>query len=96
MLLPAFRQELIEVAVRMDARMHVAIDDAQPALGGFFLGEDGAVDDVTHAILLDIQVQAASFSRGKVSNGLSAHMRETMLAGRCGGIGSSPSNCQCG
>jgi hypothetical protein len=32
--------------------VHVAIDDAQPALGGFFRGEDGAVDDVTHAILL--------------------------------------------
>ena len=96
MLLPAFWQELIEVAVRMDARMHVAIDDAQPAPGGFFLGEDGAVDDITHAILLVYSVQAASFSRGKVSNGLSAHMRDTMLAGRCGGIGSSPSNCQCG
>src|SRR6185369_6789110 len=52
MLLPAFRQELIQVAVRMDARMHVAIDDAQPVLGGDFLGEDGAVDDITHAILL--------------------------------------------
>ena len=90
-------QELIEVAVRMDARMHVAIDDAQPAPGGFFLGEDGAVDDVTHAILLRYSKSyAASFSRGKVSNGLSAHMRDTMLAGRCGGIGSSPSNCQCG
>jgi hypothetical protein len=32
--------------------MHVAIDDAQPAPGGFFFGEDGAVDDITHAILL--------------------------------------------
>jgi hypothetical protein len=53
MLLPAFWQELIEVAVRMDARMHVAIDDAQPAPGGFFFGEDGAVDDITHAILLE-------------------------------------------
>src|SRR5207248_350498 len=52
MLLPALRQERIEVAVRMDARMHVAIDDAQPALSGGFLGENGAVDDVTHAILL--------------------------------------------
>src|SRR5829696_261944 len=52
MLLPALWQELIEVAMRVDARVHVAIDDAQPALGGFLLGEDGAVDDVTHAILL--------------------------------------------
>ena len=81
--------------MRVQARMHVAIDDAQPAFGGGFLGEDGAVDDIAHAILLD-QAHAASFSRGKVSSGLSAHMRETMLAGRCGGIGSSPSNCQCG
>jgi hypothetical protein len=31
--------------------MHVAIDDAQPALRGGFLGEDGALDDVTRAIL---------------------------------------------
>jgi hypothetical protein len=38
--------------MRMDARMHVAIDDAQAAFGGGFLGEDGAVDDITHAILL--------------------------------------------
>ena len=96
MLLPALWQELIEIGMRMEARMHVAIDDAQPAFGGGFLCEDGAVDDVTHAILLCIEVQAASFSRGKVSSGLSAHMRETILAGRCGGIGSSPSNCQCG
>ena len=82
----------------MQARMHVAIDDPQPALGGYFLFENGAVDDITHAILLRTTrcVYAASFSRGKVSSGLSAHMRETMLAGRCGGIGSSPSNCQCG
>src|SRR5205085_2562093 len=52
MLLPAFWQELIEIGMRVDARMHIAVDDAQPALGGFFLCQDGAVDDVTHAILL--------------------------------------------
>ena len=52
MLLPAFWQELIEVGMRVDARMHVAIDDAQPALSGGFLGENGAVDDIIHAILL--------------------------------------------
>ena len=54
MLLPAFWHELLDIGMRMDARMHVAIDDAQPAFGGFFLGEDGAVDDITHAILLRI------------------------------------------
>jgi hypothetical protein len=36
----------------MNARMHVAIDDPQPVLGGDFLFENGAVDDITHAILL--------------------------------------------
>ena len=95
MLLPALRHELLDIGMGVDARMHVAIDDAQPALGGLFLGENGAVDDITHAILLLVQL-TASFSRGKVSSGLSAHMRDAMLAGRCGGIGSSPSNCQCG
>src|SRR5438445_12776463 len=54
MLLPALWQELIEVGMRVDARMHVAIDDAQPALSGGFLGENGAVDDIIHAILLEI------------------------------------------
>ena len=28
MLLPAFWQELLDIGMRMDARMHVAIDDA--------------------------------------------------------------------
>ena len=51
-LLPALWQELLDIGMRMDARMHIAIDDTQPAFGGFFLGEDGAVDDITHAILL--------------------------------------------
>ena len=36
MLLPAFRQELVEVGARTQARMDVAIDDAQPAVGGGF------------------------------------------------------------
>ena len=31
MLLPALRQELVEIGMRMDARMNIAIDDAQPA-----------------------------------------------------------------
>ena len=38
--------------MRMNARMHVAIDDAQPAFGGGFLFQNWAVDDVAHAILL--------------------------------------------
>ena len=52
MLLPALRHELLDIGMRMDARMHVAIDDPKAAFGGGFLGEDGAVDDITHAILL--------------------------------------------
>src|SRR5690349_24008216 len=93
MLLPALRQEFIEIGARPQARMDVAIDNAQPRCGGGFLFKNGTVDDITHAILLMNQF---SFSRGKVSSGLSAHMRDTMLCGRCGGTGSSPSNCQCG
>src|SRR5436190_24261022 len=54
-ILPALREEWIEVGARMQARMDVAIDDAEPAVGGGFLFEDGAVDDVTHAILLQIR-----------------------------------------
>src|SRR5437764_10760176 len=54
-ILPALREEWIEVGARMQARMDVAIDDAKPAAGGGFLFEDGAVDDVTHAILLRIR-----------------------------------------
>src|ERR1700704_143678 len=80
----------------MQARMHIAVDDAQPVLRRRFRFRQRAVDDVAHAILLRIKVYAARQSRGKVSSGLSAHMRDTMLAGRCGGIASSPSNCQCG
>ena len=46
--------------------------------GGFSCSSSGAVDDVAHAILLRIvRVYAASVSRGKVSSGLSAHMRDT-------------------
>src|SRR5260221_5836841 len=93
-LLPAFRQERIEVGARIEARMNIAVDDAQTAVGGGFLFEHGAVDDITHAILL--KVYAASESRGKGSSGLSVHMRQTILFGRCGRISSSPSNCQCG
>src|SRR5215470_5608996 len=51
-LLPAFWQELVEIGMRMDARMHIAIDDAQPALGRLFLLQNWTVDDVTHANLL--------------------------------------------
>src|ERR1700753_650145 len=51
-LLPALLHERIEVALLVDARMHVAIDDAQPCFRGGLFFEDGAVDDVTHAILL--------------------------------------------
>ena len=54
MLLPALGHELVEVAMRMNARMHVAVDDPQPAFGGDFLLKDWAVDDVAHAILLYI------------------------------------------
>src|SRR5260370_29901537 len=75
--------------------MHIAVDDSQAALGGGFLFKHRAVDDIAHAILL-LKVYAARLSRGKVSSGLSAHMRDTILCGRCGGIASSPSNCQCG
>src|SRR3981189_2163379 len=52
MLLPALWQEGIEIAVRVNARMDIAVDDAQPRRGGLFLLEDGAVDDITHASLL--------------------------------------------
>src|SRR6266478_6536391 len=51
-LLPALRQERVEVGARMQARMHVAVDDPQAALGGGSLVKHGAVDDVAHAILL--------------------------------------------
>src|SRR5713101_7773111 len=74
----------------MQARMHIAVDDAQPVLRRGFRFKQRAVDDVAHAILLRIKVYAARESRGKVSSGLSAHIRETRLAGRCGGIASSP------
>src|SRR5260370_35530740 len=36
----------------MQARMHIAVDDPQAAVGGGFLLKHGAVDDVAHAILL--------------------------------------------
>src|SRR5205085_8758027 len=55
MFLPALREEWIEVGARMQARMDIAIDDAEPAVRSGFLFEDGAVDDVTHAILLRIR-----------------------------------------
>src|SRR5258708_38707162 len=79
----------------MQTRMHIAVDDPQAALGGGFRFKHWAVDDVAHAILL-LKAYAARLSRGKVSSGLSAHMRDTILAGRCGGIPSTPSNCPCG
>src|SRR4030095_15309210 len=59
MLLPAFGQELVEIGMRMDARMDVAIDDAQPRRGGLFLFEDWTVDDITHACLLMSRVSIA-------------------------------------
>src|SRR5258708_39874348 len=90
MLLPAFRQERIEVGARMEARMNIAVDDSKPAFRRGFLFEQRAVDDITHAILL--KVYAASESRGKGSSGLSVHMRETMLFCRCGGSAASPPN----
>ncbi len=46
------RHELVQVGMRVNARMDIAIDDAQPALGGDFLLKNRAVDDVAHAILL--------------------------------------------
>src|SRR5260370_6705036 len=88
-LLPALGKERIEVGTRVQARMHIAVDDSQAALGGSFLFKHRAVDDVAHAILL-LKVYAARLSRGKVSSGLSAHMRDTILAGRCGGIRRAP------
>jgi hypothetical protein len=48
--LPAPGKERVEVGARMQARMDIAVDDPQAAFG--FLMEHGAVDDVTHAILL--------------------------------------------
>jgi hypothetical protein len=54
MFLPALGQERIEIAARMQARMHVAIDDPQAGFGGRFLVKNRAVDDITHAILLGI------------------------------------------
>src|ERR1043166_9697281 len=51
MFLPAFCEERVEVGARMQARMDVAIDDAEPALGGRFPFEQRSVDDV-HASLL--------------------------------------------
>src|SRR5260370_30878198 len=52
MLLPGFCQERIEVGARMRAWMNITGDDAQAAVRGGFLFEQGAVDDVTHAVLL--------------------------------------------
>ena len=52
MFLPAFCQERIEVGARMQAGMHVAVDDPQAGFGGGFLFKHRAVDDVAHAILL--------------------------------------------
>src|SRR5258708_33884042 len=45
-------EERIEVGARMQAWMTIAVDDAQAAFRGDFLFEQGAVDDVTHAVLL--------------------------------------------
>src|SRR5258708_37616649 len=45
-------EERIEVGARMRAWMNITVDDAQAAFRGGFLFEQGAVDDVTHAVLL--------------------------------------------
>src|SRR5260370_11934235 len=52
MRLPALCEERIWVGARMQAWMNIAVDDAQAAFRGGFLCEQGAVDDVTHAVLL--------------------------------------------
>src|SRR3954447_10038113 len=65
MLLPSPGQEWIEIAAGMQARMHIAVDDAQPALRRSFLFKHGAVDDVTHAILLRIMQLAIAAERSQ-------------------------------
>src|SRR4051794_15343889 len=77
-ILPALREEWIEVGARMQARMDVAIDDAQPAVRGGFLFEDGAVNDVTHAILLRIRFRR----RERAAETFQADCRHT-CAKRC-------------
>src|SRR5260221_2215103 len=52
MLLPAFWQERAEIGARIQARMNIAVDDLKTTFRSRFLFEDGAVDDITHAILL--------------------------------------------
>ncbi|MGY4340726.1 hypothetical protein ACVWW3_005632 [Bradyrhizobium sp. LM2.9] len=51
MLLPALGQELVEIVERMQARMHVAIDDAQPGRHRLLVFAQRTVDDFTHANL---------------------------------------------
>src|SRR5262245_29429311 len=61
--LPALRQELVEVGARTQARMNVAIDDAQPRGRGRFLLELLAVDDFAHANLLRTTRRASDAER---------------------------------
>ena len=93
-LLPAFWQERVQVVARMQRWMDVAIDDLQPGPRVLLRRRAviGAIENVGHFALL----QAFVCRRGNVSSGFSAHMRLAMDAGICAGIGSSPSNCQCG
>src|SRR5262245_12482766 len=89
MLLPALGQELVEVGMGMDARMDVAIDDAKPRCGGFFLLQDWTVDDIAHANLLRNPVSAAemfqadcrrTFARREISAGSAALDRRRRTA----------------
>src|SRR5260370_39814469 len=72
MLLPALCQERIEVGARMQAWMNIAVDDAQAAFRGGFRFEQGAVDDVTHAVLLGRLMR-----RGSAAERLQADCRHT-------------------
>src|SRR5712675_1830129 len=74
MLLPAFWQELVEDGMRMQARMHIAVDDAKPGLRGLLLLEQRAVDDVAHAILLR---KSNSMRREKAAERFQADCRRT-------------------
>src|SRR5258708_24520055 len=74
MLLPALCQERIEVGARMRAWMNITVDDAQAAFRGGFLFEQGAVDDVTHAILL-----GRFMRRGSAAERFQADCRHTCV-----------------
>src|SRR5947209_3879663 len=65
MLLPSPGQEWIEIGARMQAWMHIAIDNTQPGFGRGFLLKHGAVDDVAHAILLRIRFMRPARAAGR-------------------------------